>query len=44
LLKGRQPRTVSDLATTLDSIVGYDRKDPFTVTASAAHDLRGYAD
>ena len=30
-------RTVSDLAATLDSIVGYDPKDPFTVTASAAH-------
>ena len=29
-------RTVTDLATTLDSIVGYDPKDPFTVTASAA--------
>ncbi|MGO9955066.1 MAG: amidase [Solirubrobacteraceae bacterium] len=37
-------RTVSDLATTLDSIVGYDPKDPFTVTASAAHDLGGYAE
>ena len=37
-------RTVLDLATTLDSIVGYDPKDPFTVTASAAHDLGGYAD
>ena len=29
-------RTVTDLATTLDSIVGYDPKDPFTVTASSA--------
>ena len=37
-------RTVFDLATTLDSIVGYDPKDPFTVTASAAHDLGGYAE
>ncbi len=37
-------RTALDLATTLDSIVGYDPKDPFTVTASAAHDLGGYAD
>jgi amidase len=37
-------RTVSDLATTLDSIVGYDPKDPFTVTASAAHDFGGYAE
>jgi amidase len=36
-------RTVFDLATTLDAIVGYDPKDPFTVTASAAHDLGGYA-
>jgi amidase len=36
-------RTVSDLATTLDSIVGYDPKDPFTVTASAAQNLGGYA-
>jgi amidase len=37
-------RTVSDLAATLDSIVGYDPKDPYTVTASAAHDLGGYAE
>jgi amidase len=37
-------RTVIDLATTLDAIVGYDPKDPFTVTASAAHDLGGYAE
>jgi len=37
-------RTVADLATTLDAIVGYDPKDPFTVTASAAHDLGGYAE
>jgi amidase len=28
-------RTVSDLAKLLDSIVGYDLRDPFTVTASA---------
>ena len=33
-------RTVTDLATTLDSIVGYDAKDPFTVTASAVHGYR----
>jgi amidase len=37
-------RTVTDLATTLDSIVGYDPKDPFTVTASAASRLGGYAE
>ena len=37
-------RTVIDLATTLDTIVGYDPKDPFTVTASAARDLGGYAE
>ena len=37
-------RTVADLATTLDSIVGYDPEDPFTVTASAAGELGGYAD
>jgi len=37
-------RTVADLATTLDAIVGYDPKDPFTVTASAARDLGGYAE
>jgi amidase len=37
-------RTVSDLATTLDGIVGYDPKDPFTVTATTAHDLGGYAE
>jgi amidase len=28
-------RTVADVATLLDSIVGYDPQDPFTVTASA---------
>jgi amidase len=37
-------RTVADLAATLDSIVGYDPEDPFTVTASAAGQLGGYAD
>lgn len=37
-------RTVTDLATTLDAIVGYDPKDPFTVTASAADDIGGYAE
>jgi amidase len=37
-------RTVADLAATLDSIVGYDPKDPFTVTASAAQRLGGYAE
>jgi amidase len=37
-------RTVADLAKTLDSIVGYDAKDPFTVTASAAYPLGGYAE
>jgi amidase len=36
-------RTVADLAATLDSIVGYDPKDPFTVTASAAQVVGGYA-
>ncbi len=36
-------RTVTDLATTLDSIVGYDAKDPFTVTASSVHGVGGYA-
>lgn len=37
-------RTVADLAVTLDSIAGYDPKDPFTVTASAGHGHAGYAD
>lgn len=37
-------RTVTDLATTLDSIVGYDPKDPFTVTASSAYKVGGYAE
>jgi amidase len=36
-------RTVSDIATLLDSIVGYDPQDPFTVTASAAPVIGGYA-
>jgi len=36
-------RTVADLAKLLDSIVGYDPDDPFTVTASAAPDTGGYA-
>lgn len=36
-------RTVSDLAKTLDGIVGYDLKDPFTVTA-AAPGVGGYAE
>jgi amidase len=37
-------RTVTDLATTLDAIVGYDPKDPFTVTASAAPQIGSYAE
>jgi amidase len=37
-------RTVTDLATTLDSIVGYDPKDPFTVTASSVYQVGGYAE
>jgi Asp-tRNA(Asn)/Glu-tRNA(Gln) amidotransferase A subunit family amidase len=36
-------RTVGDVATLLDSIVGYDPQDPFTVTASAAPVIGGYA-
>jgi amidase len=36
-------RTVSDIATLLDSIVGYDPQDPFTVTASSAPVTGGYA-
>jgi amidase len=36
-------RTVGDVATLLDSIVGYDPQDPFTVTASAAPAVGGYA-
>jgi amidase len=35
-------RTVADIATLLDSIVGYDPEDPFTVTASA-DGVGGYA-
>jgi amidase len=36
-------RTVPDLAKLLDSIAGYDPEDPFTVTASLAHNDDGYA-
>ena len=36
-------RTVSDVAKLLDSIVGYDPNDPFTVTALAAPSTGGYA-
>jgi amidase len=36
-------RTVADVARLLDSIVGYDPKDPFTVTALAAPSSGGYA-
>jgi amidase len=36
-------RTVSDLAKVLDSIVGYDRSDTFTVTALSASIPGGYA-
>jgi amidase len=36
-------RTVADVATLLDSIVGYDPKDPFTVTALAGPSPGGYA-
>jgi amidase len=36
-------RTVVDVARLLDSIVGYDPKDPFTVTASAASSVGRYA-
>jgi amidase len=39
---GPMGRTVSDVATLLDSIVGYDPLDPFTVTASAAPNPGGY--
>jgi amidase len=39
---GPMARTVSDLAKLLDSIVGYDRKDPFTVTALSAPIAGGY--
>lgn len=37
-------RTVADVATLLDCIVGYDPKDPYTVTAFAAPSLGGYAE
>jgi amidase len=37
-------RTVSDVAKLLDSIAGYDPKDPFTVTASAAPCSGSYAE
>jgi Asp-tRNA(Asn)/Glu-tRNA(Gln) amidotransferase A subunit family amidase len=40
---GPMGRTVADVAKLLDSIVGYDPKDGFTVTASAAPGTRGYA-
>jgi amidase len=36
-------RTVPDLATLLDSIVGYDPEDPFTATASLGRSTGGYA-
>ncbi len=36
-------RTVADVARLLDGIVGYDAKDPFTVTASTAPSIGGYA-
>jgi Asp-tRNA(Asn)/Glu-tRNA(Gln) amidotransferase A subunit family amidase len=36
-------RTVADVAALLDSIVGYDAGDPFTVTALAAPSEGGYA-
>lgn len=36
-------RTVGDVAKLLDCIVGYDPRDPFTVTASAAGRTHGYA-
>ncbi len=36
-------RSVADVATLLDAIVGYDPEDPFTVTASAAPNAGGYA-
>jgi amidase len=36
-------RTVADLARLLDSIVGFDPKDPFTVIASAAPTSGGYS-
>jgi amidase len=36
-------RTAMDVARLLDAMVGYDPKDPFTVTASAAPSIGGYA-
>jgi amidase len=36
-------RTVGDIATLLDAVVGYDPRDPFTVTAAAAPSTGGYA-
>jgi amidase len=36
-------RTVGDIATLLDAIVGYDPTDPFTVTAAIPRTSRGYA-
>jgi Asp-tRNA(Asn)/Glu-tRNA(Gln) amidotransferase A subunit family amidase len=36
-------RTVADVAKLLDAIVGYDPKDPFTVTAAVAPHTGGYA-
>jgi Asp-tRNA(Asn)/Glu-tRNA(Gln) amidotransferase A subunit family amidase len=36
-------RTVADVAKLLDSIAGYDPNDPFTVTASGAPNIGGYA-
>jgi amidase len=40
---GPMARTVPDIARLLDSIVGYDARDSFTVTASVAPDTGGYA-
>jgi Asp-tRNA(Asn)/Glu-tRNA(Gln) amidotransferase A subunit family amidase len=40
---GPMARTVCDVAKLLDSIVGYDPRDPFTVTASAHPCNTGYA-
>lgn len=36
-------RTAADVAKVLDAIVGFDPKDPFTVTASSAPNTGGYA-
>jgi amidase len=41
---GPMGRTVADVARVLDSIVGYDPKDPFTVTAEAVPGAGGYAE